>query len=53
MASSDEETLHILESLISDFYSGSTSNERKREFGDDAELFLCPIRLCGILSTIS
>lgn len=31
MASSDEETLHILESLINDFYSGSTSNERKRE----------------------
>lgn len=31
MASSDEETLRILESLINDFYSGSTSNERKRE----------------------
>lgn len=31
MASSDEETLGILESLINDFYSGSTSNERKRE----------------------
>lgn len=31
MASSDEETLTILESLINDFYCGSTSNERKRE----------------------
>lgn len=31
MASSDEETLHILESLVNDFYSGSTSNDRKRE----------------------
>lgn len=31
MASSDDETLRILESLINDFYSGSTSNDRKRE----------------------
>ena len=31
MASSDEETLRILESLINEFYSGSTTNERKRE----------------------